>query len=330
MVSGSWLTTLQQDLLHTQRQAFAKGSLKNLKSQWKKFLGFSVNRGVLHLPVSLQDLCLYIQFLTRSLKCPKSIRNYVSGLKTLHLLLDIPFPSYTELQLKLTFRGVDRSLCHVPHQAEPITTAILSQIHQVLNFSLPLHVVIWCLFLFSFFLFARRSQFVPDSTSPSHTSNLVSRQDISVQGDLVLVTFNWTKTHQTGGKPLVVPLAKIPGSILCPVTAFSHMVQLIPAPPLTPAFVVPFSGSFRPITYHFYQTIIRSCVSALGLEPSKFSSHSFRRGGASFAFSIGIPGELIQSQGDWKSEAYKLYLNLDENQRLVVARRMASHIMNKV
>ena len=39
-----------------------------------------------------------------------------------------------------------------------------------------------------------------------------------------------------------------------------------------------------------------------------FTGHSFHRGGASWAFQSGIPGELIQVCGDWVSDAYKRYL----------------------
>ena len=46
-----------------------------------------------------------------------------------------------------------------------------------------------------------------------------------------------------------------------------------------------------------------------GQDPSRFSSHSFRRGGACWALQCGVPGEVIQQFGDWKSDAYKDYLD---------------------
>lgn len=35
----------------------------------------------------------------------------------------------------------------------------------------------------------------------------------------------------------------------------------------------------------------------------------FCRGGATYAFRSGVPGELIQVMGDWKSDAYKRYFD---------------------
>ena len=37
---------------------------------------------------------------------------------------------------------------------------------------------------------------------------------------------------------------------------------------------------------------------------SSFRGHSLRRGGASWAFNTGVPGELIQILGVWSSEAW--------------------------
>ena len=38
-----------------------------------------------------------------------------------------------------------------------------------------------------------------------------------------------------------------------------------------------------------------------------YTGHSFRRGGATFAFRCGVPASLIKLQGDWHSDTYLLY-----------------------
>jgi hypothetical protein len=38
-----------------------------------------------------------------------------------------------------------------------------------------------------------------------------------------------------------------------------------------------------------------------------YTGHSFRRGGATFAFRCGVPTTLIKLHGDWRSDAYLLY-----------------------
>jgi len=40
---------------------------------------------------------------------------------------------------------------------------------------------------------------------------------------------------------------------------------------------------------------------------SSLGSHSFRRGGASWAYQAGVSVDLIRQLGDWSSNAYQLY-----------------------
>ena len=191
-VPGEWLHQLDKDLHRSQRSAFALGTVKNMKSQWKKFSEFSSLSGFDSLPLSSYQLCLYIQFLSRSLKSPQSVRNYVSGLKTLHVLLDLPFPSTACIDVRLTLRGVERLLHHVPFQAFPVTPELLRELYDLLDPQEPVDSVFWCLFLFLFFLFARKSQFIPISSLKFDRDKLVCRKDVKLVGDQLHVCFNWT------------------------------------------------------------------------------------------------------------------------------------------
>ena len=54
--------------------------------------------------------------LSRSIKSVQSIRNYLSGVKLLHILHDFPFPS-DSLEIKLLLKGISRLNPHCPKQA---------------------------------------------------------------------------------------------------------------------------------------------------------------------------------------------------------------------
>ena len=58
--------------------------------------------------------------------------------------------------------------------------------------------------------------------------------------------------------------------------------------------------------------------------PTRFRGHSFRRGGAIWAFQNGVPGYLIQIYGDWASDTYKCYLEFSNEAKLQVAREMVN------
>ena len=53
------------------------------------------------LPPSVKTLCAFAQFLSRSFKSVNSIKNYLSGIKTLHILLDLNYPSDELIHLRL-------------------------------------------------------------------------------------------------------------------------------------------------------------------------------------------------------------------------------------
>ena len=59
-----------------------------------------------------------------------------------------------------------------------------------------------------------------------------------------------------------------------------------------------------------FVTVLRSTVNGLGLHSASFSGHSFRWGGTTSAFRAQVPGEIIQLEGDWASDAYLKYCDM--------------------
>jgi len=51
------------------------------------------------------------------------------------------------------------------------------------------------------------------------------------------------------------------------------------------------------------------CLGMIGVDPAKYSGHSFRRGGATFAHRLGVDPLLIKRMGDWRSDAYRRYID---------------------
>ena len=103
---------------------------------------------------------------------------------------------------------------------------------------------------------------------------------------------------------------KIPGHLLDPVQAVKKAFMVCPhTDPAAPAFAVPARGGGRtPLTHRLFVDTLRYCLSKIGVDPSMFSGHSFRRGGATFAHRMGVPPLLIKLMGDWSSDAYMTYI----------------------
>ena len=86
-----------------------------------------------------------------------------------------------------------------------------------------------------------------------------------------------------------------------------------------PLFTYVQCGTLHSMTYPKFIQTLHLNLAAVGLQPELYSGHSFRRGGASFAFALHLPGELIQLQGDWSSDAYLRHLEKPFTLRLKVA-----------
>jgi hypothetical protein len=105
---------------------------------------------------------------------------------------------------------------------------------------------------------------------------------------------------------------------------------MVPADRSGPAFVLPGQGKMLPVSYQQYQLFFKKCLDRVGQDSSLFSYHSFRRGGATWAFRSGVPGELVKVHGDWVSEAYLKYLDFSLDQRLRVANGMVKSLSELV
>ena len=68
-----------------------------------------------------------MQFLSRTLT-PASIRNYLNGVKLLHLFTGADYPFTKDFILSLTLRGIARNALHTPRRAPPVTPSILLSI----------------------------------------------------------------------------------------------------------------------------------------------------------------------------------------------------------
>ena len=63
--------------------------------------------------------------------------------------------------------------------------------------------------------------------------------------------------------------------------------------------------SSKPLTASRAGEILKEKLETIGLDPSKFSNHSFRSGGATSAANLNVPDRLFKVHGRWKSDSAK-------------------------
>jgi hypothetical protein len=190
-----------------------------------------------------------------------SIRNYLSGIRTVHQLLGFDLNEMNTFLVNFTLRGISRLKCHCVKQAEPITLFILHKMFLALDFKDSENLIYWCLFIFAFFLLARKSNLVPTTSKDLINHKCLLRSDVTRFHGNLIVTMNWSKTIQFGERLLQTPLLRLKGSHLCPVTAYDSMLKVVPGVSSDVLFLLP---NGKPVTYYLFQNKLRNVLNDIG------------------------------------------------------------------
>ena len=317
---------LEAEVRRSMLAAWAPGTIKNMQTQFDIFEKFCKLYRYQALPASYQTLGAFAQFLARDFRATSSIKNYLVGVKWFHVLAGMDTSQFDHISLKLVFKGIARFKKHLPKQALPLTPDIMKEMHARLDLTTVNDVSLWTLLVFGFFLMARKSNLVPDSVKKFDESKHLCVADVVVSQNLLLVSLKWSKTNQFGERQHFVPLVAMPQSVLCPVEAFKLHVKTVPQHPKGALFCRLVKGKLLPMTYRYFQDKFKKLIASTGRNPAAYSSHSLRRGGATFAAAAGVPRHIIQQVGDWKSDAVDRYLHNHLQSRVQAAQMMRDEL----
>lgn len=294
----------------------AWGSWRNLVTHSNKYREFCNLLNIIPFPISEQNLCRYMAFLTFSLMSADSVLNYITGLKKLHAFARLKFPEITPYT-RTVFQGVKRLLAHHVQQSEPITPEILKRISEHVNMNNHKEVVMFTALVLGFYLFLRSSNLTcKTQTSFDHNKNL-TRNDLRLADNIALVEIRWSKTIQFYQKKLLMPIIKILDQSICPIHWLKIMTQMVPATPQHPAFCL-YNNKKQlvPLTYRQLSDQLKSWIATINLPPSRFSLHGLRRGGAMFAFESDLATQSIMTIRDWASDSFRRYIDQNLETRL--------------
>lgn len=273
-------------------------------------MDFCAQMGYPAVPATTESLCRYIAHLAEKLSYT-SIPKYLSIIRLLHLECGLANPLDNNWLVGVLLRGVKKHLGAKVHQKLPITITMLLQMHAKLNLSMPKDSVFWAACLTMFFGMLRRSNVLAPNKGFVLGKHL-ARQDVHLCQEGVSLVIRWSKTIQYRERELMIPLPLRTDHPLCPSTAIIKALALTgQAPSSGPAFMTPSSkGALIPLTPEVFVQRVKQILGELSYDTQSYSGHSFRRGGATWAFNNHVPGEVIQVLGDWKSECYKQYIQV--------------------
>ena len=216
---------LEEALHKTQAAAFAKGTVKNLLCQWRSFIRFYIKYNLKQWPVPEHNMCLYAQFLAYNFKSVRSVRSYLYGVRTLHVLLKVDPPNMLDIEMKLTLRGLNKWLISPVKQAQPLTPEMLIDMVEFLDLRKHADFNFWGSLLIGFFSMFRKSNLMSDTLEGFDPARQLTRGHISFRGELAIVKVTWTKTIQYRQKVLEILIFPIPNSPLCPVRVLKLILR---------------------------------------------------------------------------------------------------------
>ena len=265
------------------------------------------------LPATDAMLCLYLQWQSLTVD-PKNLKTKLSAIRYLHERLGyVWIPPSERFMVHRCIMGLKR-LCLTPvNRKLPITPALLIRMRlcRGIDWSTPTMVVVWGAMLIAFFCFLRKDNFTVDKVDAFNSRRHLCRNDVCFGRADVTFTFRHSKTNQFHARVHRTKAVRIPGHLLDPVQALINAFKACPhADPAGPAFAIPTpDGGVSPLTHRLFVETLRFCLSKIGVDPSQFSGHSFRRGGATFAHRMGVSPLLIKLMGDRSSDAYMAYID---------------------
>jgi hypothetical protein len=266
------------------------------------------------VPVATVTLCRYAAYLARTIS-NSSIPGYLNIVRLLHLEAGLENP-LLQWPVKCILKGIKRHHGQPPKRKLPITPDILRLMYNVIDLKKPGMAAFWAASLVAFFGFLRKSTLLPKNVKPKDINECLCQKDVAYKESGVLLSIRHTKTIQCHERVLQIPLPVILDSPLCPVSALKRLANVsggyIGDQPL---FSYKEGSKVHFLTYSSFLTILQAVIKACGLNADQYSGHSFRRGGATYAFSCGVPPMLIKAQGDWKSQAYQAYVDISLDQQ---------------
>ena len=297
---------LDAEVAEFRASTYADSTRKSYLSHRRKYMSFVNLLGVPPVPATSTTIARYAAFLARTMR-PSSVRQYLNIIRLLHLESNYPNPLQDNWFVKTTLIGINRLLGVPAVRRTPVHPQLLLDISNLLHRDTIFDTMWWAAALVMFFGLLRKSNLLPDTLGGFDPRKQFTRSDFSLTEEKsVLINVKYSKTNQFHARSFKLKLLAF-NHPLAPIPALLTAFAASPLSASAPAFVSSRDGS--PMTGTQFTNRFKELVALSGRDPTTYASHSFRRGGASWALQCGVPGEIIQMLGDWKSDCYKQYLD---------------------
>ena len=311
----------------------AASTKKVYAAGWSRYQRFIQSFHLALLPISTENVTLFVAFLGSQGLAVSTIESYLAALRHFQLRMDPSntSPSFHSPHMSVLLRGIRRSQAlQGPRRIRlPITSTLMYRIKLSLGSNPKAfeNILIWAACCIGFFGFLRCGEFlVPDGVTFDPMVHL-SIADVSLSKtgsqETILLNIKVSKTDQFR-QGSTVALGST-GSDLCPVAALFDYLSLRGSSE-GPLFQLEDKSPLRRRTF---SVKVQQALSAAGFDGSMFNSHSFRIGAATTASAVGVPETTIKQLGRWRSSAYQSYIQTPPVALAQVSCQLASSVLGQ-
>ena len=112
------------DFRQIQDFALSAATKRNYHSVWNTYLKFCDFYNLQPFPDSPSTIAAFIILVSFSVKSHHTINNYLSALRHLHVFWHLDASAFDDIHVKLTQKGLEKSMIHIPHCKAPLTPCV--------------------------------------------------------------------------------------------------------------------------------------------------------------------------------------------------------------
>ncbi len=293
------------------KDAFRPGTKQNHQTMINTYTKFCKEFNRRAINPSTKTILCYLEYQTKKMQSPKTVNNYWSAVKFLHILLKAPFDRAEDIEIRLMLKSISLTKRHISHQMLPLTKKHIASMCAILDTQGDRGLVVKTALLIGFFAFLRVSNLCPARAECFDSNRNFTRGDVKITGEGLELNLKWAKNMQSALQPKKIPIPKVPQSSIDPVRAFTQMSQRIVVESHKPLFML---DRETPLTEDRLRKVFGELCRRIGLSEKDYSLHSLRRGGATQAYVNGAKPLEIKRHGAWASDCFLNYVAPDSSQ----------------
>ena len=263
--------------------------------------------------MTVQDICVFIEYLADELAAPGSVMNYIALVRRYITDCDYPSQNWHSHRVKLALDALKQDKSHIPLQRPIISHQMLIRAFKYLART-PNTSQIRLVISILYFTALRQSEVIIHSAKQFDPTRHLTAADIYLHKGQLALFIKHAKNMSGNSQRRTVTLAPTGDPLTCPVTLFKDMTASgYPRDPRLPAFR---RADHTPLLVSHVTVALRAAIASQGLDSRLYTLHSLRRTATTHAYQAKHTELDIQHSAAWSSTAYLAYIQTDSQSRV--------------